>query len=556
MVGRLLVCLASFAFSSGAVATTGSPLLTAAESACDANRIRGLLERSTVEGDDADRGLSLTLTPSGSFEGLAYTTDPFGLETHLWFSSNREETTLLRNPARPQLSTFSVTRNDPNSDLFSRDGAQLVRLAINPTLDLVDPAPAALIEIDTSSTHAAGKPGRGLDHLRNPCHAGYGSGDEHLLAVLLKVTRARADAAPGTKIATYRAAEANVYRIDVFPEGSDGRNLGQLAARLAVTYQGSRPSSGRLEVLPPCTGPSTIDCSDIDIPVEIQLRTPVSRGEASAIVVSLAAGDPPVTFDFAQLLDGTTWSNPKEAGVGSSLVVGLEPPLLWIGAHPDDEVLVAPLLGEFCLELGLDCTLLVATRGEAGRCLLPDGCLPSVGAVRAEEMAAAAAALGAQLIHWELPDASASTPTGVRVAWAAAAGGEAALLGWIRQVIDGGGFGTVITFDPDHGSTGHPDHRAVGALVLDAIADLGSDPPTTFLLETIVLDDGETLGFEPSAAGLATLDANRWMVRLGDTAWRYLLIDAGFHRSQFDDLFLQRLEDVSLADRRVWLQDP
>ena len=48
--------------------------------------------------------------------------------------------------------------------------------------------------------------------------------------------------------------------------------------------------------------------------------------------------------------------------------------VLWVGAHPDDEVLLAPVLAKLCLLERLDCHLLVLTRGEAGICLLPGGC--------------------------------------------------------------------------------------------------------------------------------------------------------------------------------------
>jgi len=37
--------------------------------------------------------------------------------------------------------------------------------------------------------------------------------------------------------------------------------------------------------------------------------------------------------------------------------------VLWVGAHPDDESTVAPLLGEACRERGARCSFLVATRG-------------------------------------------------------------------------------------------------------------------------------------------------------------------------------------------------
>src|SRR2546422_4479037 len=57
--------------------------------------------------------------------------------------------------------------------------------------------------------------------------------------------------------------------------------------------------------------------------------------------------------------------------------------ILWIGAHPDDETLVAPILGPACARQNAVCTLLVFTRGERGGCAIPSGCGPDLGSVRA-----------------------------------------------------------------------------------------------------------------------------------------------------------------------------
>src|SRR5689334_7682364 len=78
--------------------------------------------------------------------------------------------------------------------------------------------------------------------------------------------------------------------------------------------------------------------------------------------------------------------------------------VLWIAAHPDDETLAAPLLSRLCLDEGLQCSFLVFTRGEKGACLLPGGCRPDLGTVRAAEMARAAKLFHAGLTLWSLPD--------------------------------------------------------------------------------------------------------------------------------------------------------
>src|SRR6266849_1264743 len=78
--------------------------------------------------------------------------------------------------------------------------------------------------------------------------------------------------------------------------------------------------------------------------------------------------------------------------------------ILWIGAHPDDEALIAPLLGRQCVDGSSSCSLLVLTRGENGDCGLAGGCSPNLGAVRTMEMESAAALLRSRLIQWSYAD--------------------------------------------------------------------------------------------------------------------------------------------------------
>jgi hypothetical protein len=40
--------------------------------------------------------------------------------------------------------------------------------------------------------------------------------------------------------------------------------------------------------------------------------------------------------------------------------------ILFIGAHPDDEVVAAPLLGALCADAAATCSFLVLTKGEGG----------------------------------------------------------------------------------------------------------------------------------------------------------------------------------------------
>jgi LmbE family N-acetylglucosaminyl deacetylase len=186
--------------------------------------------------------------------------------------------------------------------------------------------------------------------------------------------------------------------------------------------------------------------------------------------------------------------------------------ILWVGAHPDDEILAAPLLGPLCVERTSQCSMVVVTRGENGSCALPGGC-SDLGAQREQEMRGAAAMLRATLTQWSLPD----TMTDLDRQWS-----RDQLIGALRDIIRVQRPTAVLTFDPNHGSTCHPAHRAIGALTLEAAHESGT---SVFLLETRALPDGAGFRFLKAFSGSVAVDARM--------SWQYLLDDLAVHASQF-----------------------
>lgn len=208
--------------------------------------------------------------------------------------------------------------------------------------------------------------------------------------------------------------------------------------------------------------------------------------------------------------------------------------ILWIGAHPDDESLIAPLLGRGCQ--GSDvCSLLVMTRGERGDCMLPGGCGGDLGAVRAVEMQRAAELFRVHLTLWTLSDVMVD----VAETWSSEAGGREALLSRIASVIVAERPTIIYTFDPYHGSTCHPAHRAVGELVIEAADRLKPIPHLVFV-ETIV-ESGYTFS---SATPEATSISG---------GWEYLIRDLEIHASQFTPEQVETLRRTPEEQRRVWL---
>jgi LmbE family N-acetylglucosaminyl deacetylase len=247
------------------------------------------------------------------------------------------------------------------------------------------------------------------------------------------------------------------------------------------------------------------------------------------------------------------------AAPGGDALAAIPPcTVLWVGAHPDDEVLLAPLLGELCGEGRHRCALVVATRGENGACRLPGGCHPDLATVRTAEMQAAARLFRARVLQGSLPDVFGPDPAAVRRAWADAAGGEDQLLDRLAGAIDGVAPQTIISFDPRHGTTCHNAHRAIGRLVLRAVERLSQPAPEVFLLESRVriAPGGASIRFSSAAPGdpeLLRFDGNT-PLRLGPgTAWDFLLADARLQPSQFDATFLSSLLAVPPTHREVYL---
>jgi len=223
---------------------------------------------------------------------------------------------------------------------------------------------------------------------------------------------------------------------------------------------------------------------------------------------------------------------------------------MWIAAHPDDEALVAPLLARWCGDGRARCSLLTATRGEAGPCLRPDGCLPDLASVRSAEAGAASQYFGANAILLSLPDGGGSVPP----PWDIDAGGSPGLVVTIAGFIRAEAPELVLTFDPRHGTTCHPDHRAIAAVVLEAVKLL-STPPAVYLLETRLEVDAQpfALRFRSAAPAAIRFDANEPLAATAGAAWNAIAADMERHPSQFDAAWLAAVSSVPTADRAVYI---
>jgi LmbE family N-acetylglucosaminyl deacetylase len=142
--------------------------------------------------------------------------------------------------------------------------------------------------------------------------------------------------------------------------------------------------------------------------------------------------------------------------------------LLVIGAHPDDEVLLAGGTLAACAAAGHETGVVCLTRGELGP--IADAALATratLGAVRLGELRASCAELGAVLIKcWRRPDGS--------LRWSDRSAIVRQLVGVLAEQEPE----AVITFGED-GLYYHPDHIATYELVRRAVKSL-PDPPALY----------------------------------------------------------------------------
>ncbi len=246
------------------------------------------------------------------------------------------------------------------------------------------------------------------------------------------------------------------------------------------------------------------------------------------------AAAPAATFDFSNHLRGKT--------------------LLFVGAHPDDEWGVAPLFAEACLFNGARCHFVVAAEGRSWGCYLTIGLKDTTecSRIRRDEMRRSASNLGGEVTFFGWEDAFyAFDQAGMErnlALWASDNGGHAALVGRFKAVLDGVKPDIVFSHDPRHGTTCHPNHRAVTALMLEARAELApaSRPEVWFENDNFVedhmdtatkaaLDSGAIFPWPGDKTPMYWYDASKTLPN-GRTGFDYLVATMKTHRTQYPDL--------------------
>ena len=144
--------------------------------------------------------------------------------------------------------------------------------------------------------------------------------------------------------------------------------------------------------------------------------------------------------------------------------------VMWVGAHPDDESLVGPILAKAGPTLNNPLYFVVLTHGEGGECNLPEGCHPDVRTVRGGEMREVARLYRAELQLEDYANAPLpveSFPPRHEIARAWLEQGDPSLR--IARAIRVFQPDVLLTFDPFHGFTGHPEHQLASRFATQAV---------------------------------------------------------------------------------------
>jgi len=320
--------------------------MTAEQVDCEAAQLRAILGRSAILFGPAydDRAAMFLFSYSsagGNLAGLGLMEqhdidgNPASAERQVAFSVAPSTSKLLRNPARKQLNTFYLVRDDMNSDLSKLNQPSAMAVVVDPTIDpLHNQEPSSLLVInnltdDEGGVAAESRAGRGLQQILSRCTLAFTPADLHIFSVLSRTLRFAAwdPASSAGRVhklaAVYRGAAAEpisggvraTYRVDIFPvNGKD--NLGRVSLELAVDLADDGTlGEARLRVLPACAAASELHCSSATTRVDVSVIHPVFGNQKWSQPAPTACwkGDScpsEVSFSFTERLQGTSWLHP------------------------------------------------------------------------------------------------------------------------------------------------------------------------------------------------------------------------------------------------------
>ncbi len=234
-------------------------------------------------------------------------------------------------------------------------------------------------------------------------------------------------------------------------------------------------------------------------------------------------------------------------------------------AHPDDEITLAPILGDVCATRS--CKNVVATQGggPGSICLSPPCATNSTATVRFGEMSTSASMFPMTLSQGTLSSDHTRSVSSILSAWNSeviALGQTAGLNGIIQNEIDTFFPDVILTFDPRHGTSCHTEHRAVGSLVktgVDAYSGWNFNKNNLFFLTSKRTDgslDTPTglTPLVPTDKTAVVYKASNYISSKARTGWQFALDIMGVHQSQFTSANKASFEAADSLDQTTSLQ--
>lgn len=233
--------------------------------------------------------------------------------------------------------------------------------------------------------------------------------------------------------------------------------------------------------------------------------------------------------------------------------------VLLVSAHPDDEGLFAPLMAEVCRFNEATCHMVVAAEAKSPGCIIPLKLhdLEKCSSMRRHEVAASAANLNAshEFYGWRdvlLPWNDAGLDRNIDE-WAKDIGGRAKLVQRISKTLRAFKPDYLLGFDPRHGTTCHPNHRAIVLLAIEAVEQLPPEQrpdvwlvsdfavPTTAPPDLAPIIDGFGIVRWPNDKVATTWYDSNFKLPNGRTTWDYLVDALRLNSTQFPDIATGKL---------------
>lgn len=242
--------------------------------------------------------------------------------------------------------------------------------------------------------------------------------------------------------------------------------------------------------------------------------------------------------------------------------------IVLVSAHPDDEGLFAPLMAEACRFNGATCHMVVAADAESPGCIIPLQLndLEQCSAMRRHETAASAANLNStyEFYGWRdvlVPWNDAGLDRNI-AEWAKDAGGRGQLVQRILRTLAEFKPDFLLGFDPRHGTTCHPNHRATVLLTLEAVEQLPLEQkpdvwlvsdfavPTTAPPNLVPIIEGFGIVRWPDDKATATWYDSNFALPNGRTSWDYLVDVLRLNSTQYPEVATGKMTPNPSAEHR------